>query len=75
MSLVPTFSLVITGLCGYFIRVQMQRISDLETEMQNRIDEEAARQLLADKLDPVREDVREIQLKLDQIMALLMKPL
>lgn len=71
--LIPTGLIVLASLIGYFVRTQMQRISDLEASIVEKLSEEETRQILSDKLDPVRENVQEIQNKLDQVITLLIK--
>jgi Tfp pilus assembly protein PilO len=62
--------LVIPGLIGFF-KYLMNKIENLEQEMKSKISEEDARQLLADHLEPVKEDlqdIKDLQIKLYEFL-------
>lgn len=61
------------GLGGWFMRSTMQRISDLEKSVALKVEEDKVRQLLVDKIEPLREDVQDLKVKLDKIIDLLLK--
>lgn len=50
------------------------RLDILEKDIHNKVEEEKVRQLLADKIDPVREDIQELKNKLDRLMDFLIAP-
>lgn len=52
--------LVIPGVIAFF-KYLMNKIDNLEQEMKSKISEEDARQLLADHLEPVKEDLQDIK--------------
>lgn len=51
----------ITGMAAYFMRNLIMRLETLENKIQSKIDEPEVRQLLSDKLDPMKEDIAEIK--------------
>ncbi len=50
------------------VRSMYVRLSNLETQIQTKISNLEARQLLSDKLDPVHTDLAEIKQQLNQII-------
>lgn len=62
----------IIGGSTYFMKSLLVRISNLESTMPTKLDEKEVRQLLSDKLDPVREDLRKLEGKLDKITDILL---
>jgi hypothetical protein len=51
----------------------MQRLDTLERQMVTKTDEHEVRQLLSDKVDPIKESMSEIKEKVDKVIDLLLK--
>lgn len=62
---------IICGVIGYLIRVQMGRIDMLEQHMVRKVEEPQVRQIIADKIDPLKEDIQQVNNKLDTIYNIL----
>lgn len=71
LSLFITIGSGVFGLFAYFVRVQMQRLDTLEQQIITKMTEEETRQILSDKVDPIKEDMAEIKLKVDKVIDLL----
>lgn len=63
----------IIGTVSYMIKTLLNRVESLEKEVPNKLDEREVRQLLGDKIDPLREDIHDLKGKIDRIMELLIK--
>lgn len=61
-------SLVALG--GYALRNLLARIDQMETRLQKTVDENTVRQLIGDKLDPLREDLQEIKASINKLFDL-----
>lgn len=61
------------GIGGFVMRSYVSRIDALEQVSKTKLDEPQIRQIIADKIDPIREDVQELKVKLDTIIELLIK--
>lgn len=61
------------GAIGFIMRTHMQRIDNIEKTMESRLTEQQTRQILADKLEPVKETLDDVQAKLDKLYDLLLK--
>lgn len=59
---------LVLGLVGYIWRNAVSRIENLEKNMQDKTSEQDVRQLLNDKLEPVKEDLQEIKTRLEHIL-------
>lgn len=66
---VPT----LIGIIGFFMKSILARIDILEKEIPSKLNETEVRQLLVDKIDPIREDIKDLQIKLDKIVDILLK--
>lgn len=65
---------ILPGICGlvsFFIKSILNRITRIESILNTKVDEQEVRQLLADKVEPLREDVQELKVKLDKIIDIL----
>ena len=62
-GIIPT----LLGLGAYLMRSHLQRLETLEKDLPKKLDEQEVRLLLADKIDPIREDVRALEASLDKI--------
>lgn len=69
VPVVMTVSSVVVGTVGYMIRNIFQRLSELERV--HAVTEPQVRQIISDKIDPVKEDVTEIRKTLDYIFNLI----
>lgn len=63
----------VLGGIGYFMQSILKRIDVLEREVPFKLNETEVRQLLIDKIDPIREDIKDLQTKLDKIVDILLK--
>lgn len=63
----------LVGLLGFFVRSHMQRIDTIEKAMDTKLSEQQARQLLADKLDPVKETLEDVKDKINKLYDTLLK--
>lgn len=72
-SLLITAATGIAGIIAYFLRLQMQRLDTLEQQMPMKTTESEVRQILADKIDPIKESMSEIKDKVDKVIDLLLK--
>lgn len=51
----------VLGVTGYLYKSIINRIDELEEKIEKKVTETVVRQILADKLDPLREDLKEIK--------------
>lgn len=58
---------------SYVMNAFLKRVSDLEKTMIHKVEEPEVRQLMADKIDPIREDIQELKGKIELIYSLLLK--
>lgn len=65
---IPTVSLLIIPV---FRSIFMQ-ISELRKDVLTKVNDQQVRQLIADKTDPIREDIQQLNSKLDNIIDLLL---
>jgi Tfp pilus assembly protein PilO len=72
-SLLITVATILLGIISFFLRAQMQRIDTLEDQIATKTSEAEVRQLLADKVDPLKEKMSEITEKVDKVIDLLIK--
>jgi len=56
---------------GYMVQTVTSRLGKLEEDMSKKVSQEDVRQLVADKIDPIREDIHEVKTKLDKVMDIL----
>lgn len=68
-TLVPS----VIGLGTYLMKALLNRLNELEKAMSSKLEEEEVRQLLADKIDPIKEGLSKVEVKLDRIMDLLLR--
>ena len=64
---------LILTLGTYLVRNTFRRLENIEKDVSTKLDEARVRQLLADKIDPLREDVHDLKSQLDKIYSLLLK--
>ena len=64
---------IIFGLGAFIMRSAFKRLEEIEKNVLTKLDEQRVRQLLADKIDPLREDVHDLKSQLDKIYTLLLK--
>jgi hypothetical protein len=69
---IPVFTLG-SSIGAFFMKSMIERIKELEDQMTNKLSEAAVRQIVADKVDPLKEDLKEIKDSLNQIFHLLLK--
>lgn len=58
---------------GYLIRSLLNRLNALENSNDTKVTEVQVRQILADKIDPLRNTMDDIRFRLDKIYDLLLK--
>jgi Tfp pilus assembly protein PilO len=64
---------VITGflsILGFWVKSMMNRIEKLEERQKTKQDEQQVRQLMADKVDPLKEKLEEIKDSVDRLYDL-----
>lgn len=44
---------------GYFLKNIMNRLDTIEDDVQTKIDEDFARRIIQDKIDPLKEDIKD----------------
>ncbi len=64
---------VLVGVLGYLGKSYMNKISKIEEELDTKLSEQQTRQILSDRLDPIKESVEEVKEKLDKLYDLLLK--
>lgn len=57
---------------GYVMKSHLDRIQDLEKRVDTAIDETEVRTIIADKIDPIKEDIQEIKQTLNHILGVLL---
>jgi len=72
-SILSYLSLSVMGIIAYSAKRFHERILKLEDNVTQGMSEEQVRILLQDKLDPIREDMKELRVKMDRIFDLLIK--
>jgi hypothetical protein len=67
----------VLGLIGYLLKAdreaQMQRINTLEQEMSKRPTEAEVRQILDDKIEPLKDSVSDMKASVDRVYYLLIQ--
>lgn len=58
---------------GWLMKSHLERIAVLEREIQHKTTEMEVRIILADKIDPIREDIKELKASTDRILDILLK--
>lgn len=56
------------GLLLYIWKAQMSDINQLKEEMKNKVTEDEMRQILLDKVDPMKETLEDIRNRLDHLL-------
>lgn len=63
----------ILGFGAFLVKSLLNRLDLVETLVDSKVNELRVRELLSDKVDPIREDIQELKVKLDKITDLLMR--
>lgn len=63
----------ILGFGAFLVRSLLNRLTEVEREVADKIDEPRVREIMADKIIPLKEDINKLEIKLDRIIDLLMK--
>ncbi len=58
---------------GWLMKSHVERIAAVETEVRTKTTEVEVRMIIADKMDPIREDVHELKASVDKILDILLK--
>lgn len=58
---------LILGTVGYAFKRNESKMDKIEDRLNQRITESSVRQIIDDKIDPVREDLEEIKQKIDKL--------
>jgi Tfp pilus assembly protein PilO len=58
---------------GYSMKSHVDRIESMEKKLSEKLDEPQVRLLMADKIDPIKEDIKEIKEMLNHILTVIMK--
>lgn len=64
---------ILVGIIGYFVRAEMQRLDELEKQMPFKITDSEARQLLEDKINPLKESIVDMKVAVDKVYDLLIR--
>lgn len=70
LSILLTLTPIFAGTVAYFMKSLLHRIRDLENSTQHHLSDSDARQLLADKLDPIHADISDIKDGLNKLFDL-----
>ncbi len=70
VPIITTILSVIIGVAGYMMRNIFTRLNDLEKFP--AVTEAEVRQIISDKVDPIKEDVSEIRKTVDYIFSLIL---
>lgn len=62
----------VIGIVAYFIRNLLVRLATLEQLIPTKLNEGQVRLLLSDHLDPIKEDIRQVNQKLDRMLDFLL---
>ncbi len=64
-----TFSIpTIIGIIAFIVKVTiMNRITAMEEQLQESLSDQQTRQLIADKIEPMKEDLHELKSQLDKL--------
>jgi hypothetical protein len=68
-ALIPT----ILGMIKYFMKSHTDRLDTLEKQMAMKLTELEVRQILSDKLDPLKDSIEDCKDRLDKILDMLLK--
>lgn len=68
-ALIPT----ILGIIKYFMKSHTDRLDALEKQMPLKLTELEVRQILSDKLDPLKDSIEDCKDRLDKILDMLLK--
>ena len=55
------------------MKSHVDRIESMEKKLAEKLDEPQVRLLMADKIDPIKEDIKEIKEMLNHILTVIMK--
>lgn len=58
------------GLVMFLIKNIYAKLLDLDVRIRNAITEREVRQIVNDKIDPIRNDINDIRMKLDKLLDL-----
>lgn len=72
-AIIQALVFLIVGILGWLARTNMQRQDNIEKELDTKITEQQTRQILADKLEPLKEGLDDVKDKLDSLYNLLLK--
>lgn len=56
------------GIFGYLVKDALGRLKRVEKSLEDKVTEQAVRQIVADKLDPIKEDLDEIKARVNQLL-------
>lgn len=63
---------IISSIGAYFMKSMLLRLKDIEKDLSHKVDEQSVRQLLADKIDPIADNVADLKGQVDKILDLLL---
>ena len=67
------FAPMVVTYVGYSMKSHVDRIESMEKKLADKLDEPQVRLLMADKIDPIKEDIKEIKEMLNHILTAIMK--
>jgi len=58
---------------GHCMKSHVDRIEEIEKKLMTKIDEPEVRTILSDKIDPMKEDIKEIKQMLNHLLSVILK--
>jgi uncharacterized protein YoxC len=65
----------LTGMGSYIMKTVTSRIDTLEQKMDNTVTEQEVRQLLDDKINPMKDDIKDIKYSIDKLFSFFIRGL
>jgi uncharacterized protein YoxC len=70
---ITTIISIVIGMGMYIMRTVTSRIDTLEQKMDNTVTKQEVRQLLDDKINPLKEDIKDIKYTIDKLLSIFIK--
>lgn len=64
---------LLSSICLFLLKRIMNRLDEMEVEVQQRTTEAEVRQLLQDKLDPIKDRIMAIDIKLERLLDMFLR--
>ncbi len=72
-ALLPYVASAVIGIGAFIVKTVFDRLGVLEKAVNAKTDEAAVRQIVADKIDPIHEDLQEVKASLAKVIDLLIE--